>query len=146
MAVENIKCVVLADRHQGLTEGIRGLLETSFDAVVMVVDETSLQESAVRLQPGVVVLDLGLARTDGLGLLRRFRARCPDVKLIVLSRHEEASSSRATLEAGANAIVLTRAIALDLLPAVDAVQAGHSFVSPGIRNPARPGGNKDVHG
>jgi len=146
MTAENIKCVVLADRHQGLTEGIRGLLETSFDAVVMVVDETSLQESAVRLKPAVVVLDLALARTDGLGMVRRLRARCPDLKLIVLSPHDEASTSRATLAAGANAIVLTRFIAFDLLPAVEAVQAGHNFVSSGVRNPARPGGSKDVHG
>ena len=146
MITENIKCVVLADRHQGLTEGIRGLLETGFDAVVMVADEASLRESAVRLKPAVVVLDLALARTDGLGLLRRLRARCPDVKLIVLSRHEEASTSRATIEAGADAIVLTRAIAIDLLPAVDAVQAGRRFVSPGVRDPVPPGGNKDVPG
>ena len=140
MRAENINCVLLADRHHGLTEGIRGLLETLFDAVVMVADERSLQESAARLQPSVAVVDLALARADGLGVVRRLRARCPELKLILLSLHDEASACQATLEAGANAFVLKRAIATDLLPAIEAVQAGKRFVSPGVQEPALPGG------
>ena len=140
MNTEAIKCVLLADRHHGLSEGIRGLLESEFEAVVMVADEPSLQESAVRLQPSVAVVDLALARGEGLGVVRRLRSRCPDLKLIVLSVHDEASACRATLEAGANAFVLKRAIATDLLPAIEAVQADKCFVSPGVPEPALPGG------
>jgi len=128
----NIKCVLLADRNHGLTEGIRGLLETLFDAVVMVADETSLQERAVRLQPSVTVMDLALVRGEGLGVIRRLRARCPGQALVVLSQHDEASACRACLEAGANAVVLKHAIATDLLPAIEAVQTGRSFVSPTV--------------
>jgi len=134
-----IRCVLLADRHHGLTEGIRGLLQTMFDAVVMVADEPSLQESAARLQPSLAVVDLALAREDGLGVVRRLRARRPDLKLILLSLHDEASACHATLEAGANAFVLKRAIATDLLPAIEAVQAGRSFISPGVQESALPG-------
>ena len=133
MTEKDTQCVLLADRHHGLTEGIRGLLETMFDAVVMVADEPSLQESAARLRPAIAVVDLALARTDGLGLVRRLHARCPDLKLIMLSLHDEASASQATLDAGANALVLKRAIATDLLPAIEAVQAGRGYVSPAVR-------------
>ena len=35
-------CVLLADRHHSLTEGVRGLLETVFSTVFMVADEASL--------------------------------------------------------------------------------------------------------
>lgn len=132
MSAENIRCVLLADRHHGLTEGIRGLLESMFDAVVMVADEPSLRETAVRLQPTLAVVDLALTRSDGLGVVRRLRARCPDLKLIMLSIHDEASACRATLDAGADAFVLKQAIVTDLLPAVEAVQAGRSFASPGV--------------
>jgi DNA-binding NarL/FixJ family response regulator len=142
MNAENIRCVLLADRHHGLTEGIRGLLETLFDAVVMVADEPSLQESAVRLQPSIAVVDLALTRGDGLGVVRRLRARCPDLRLILLSLHDEASACRATLEAGANAFVLKRAIATDLLPAIEAVQAGKIYISPGVRESALPRGER----
>jgi DNA-binding NarL/FixJ family response regulator len=60
-------CVLLADRHHGLTEGVRGLLETTFGTVVMVADEASLIDGAGRLQPDVVVVDLSLAQDAGLG-------------------------------------------------------------------------------
>lgn len=141
MSADNIRCVLLADRHHGLTEGIRGLLESSFDAVVMVADEPSLQESAARLQPQVAVVDLALARNDGLGVVRRLRARCPELKLILLSLHDEGSTCHATMEAGADAFVLKRAIATDLLPAVEAVLAGGTFVSPGVHLAATPAPN-----
>lgn len=132
MSEHAVRCVLLADRHHGLAEGIRGLLETTFDAVVMVADEPSLQETAVRLQPSLAVVDLTLARTDGIGVVRRLRARCPDLKLILLSVHDEEAVCRAAQEAGANALVLKRAVATDLLPAIDAVLAGHDFLSPGL--------------
>lgn len=127
MEKERVKCVLLAERHHGLTEGVRGLLETTFNAVVMVADEASLLESAERLQPTLAVVDFSLARTDNIGCLRELRARCPHLKLIVLSVHDETSVRDAALRAGANGFVLKRAIAADLLPAVDAVLAGKRF-------------------
>jgi len=117
-------CVLLADRHHGLTEGVRGLLETLFHTVVMVADETSLTETAARLQPEVAVVDLSLARESSLHWLEELHRRCPALKLVMLSVHDEPSVRQAALEAGAQAFVLTRAIATDLLPAVEAVLGG----------------------
>jgi len=114
-------CVLLADRHHGLTEGVRGLLETMFQSVVMVADEHSLQESAGRLQPEMAVVDISLTRDSNLHWLRRLRQRCPKMKLIVLSFHDEPSVRQAAMEFGADGFVLTRAIATDLLPAVESV-------------------------
>jgi DNA-binding NarL/FixJ family response regulator len=121
MPEKHLSCVLLADRHQGLTEGVRGLLETAFGAVVMVADEASLLESASRLQPDVAVVDLSLAQNSGLDWLRAVRQRCPELKVIVLSVHDEQSVRRAAMEAGADAFVLKRAIVTDLLPAVELV-------------------------
>lgn len=126
-----VNCVLLADRHHGLTEGVRGLLETAFDAVVMVADETSLFESAGRLQPSLAVVDLSLARGEGLQWVPRLRERCPALRLIVLSVHDEPSVCRAAMEAGADAFVLKRALGTDLLAAIGAVQSGRTYVSPG---------------
>lgn len=124
MGEEHRSCVLLADRHQGLTEGVRGLLETAFGTVVMVADETSLIEGAGRLLPDVAVVDLSLAQDGGLGWLRTLRERCPELKVIVLSVHDEESVRVAALAAGADAFVLKRAIVTDLLPAVTAVGGG----------------------
>jgi two-component system secretion response regulator SsrB len=115
-------CVLLADRHQGLTEGVRGLLETAFGTVVMVADEASLLEGASRLRPDVAVIDLSLAAQSGLGWLRELRQRSPELKVIVISVHDEESVRQAAMAAGADAFVLKRVIATDLLPAVERVR------------------------
>ena len=130
MMEKALSCVLLADRHHGLTEGMRGLLETAFGSVVMVADETSLLDGAGRLKPDVAVVDLSLARDRSLGWLKALKNRCPGLKVIVLSVHDEPNVRRAALEAGADAFVLKRAIATDLLPAVDAVRRQENGTPP----------------
>src|SRR5262249_19988644 len=128
MHQENIRCVLLADRHHGLIEGMRSLLETTFEAVVMVADEVSLLESASRLPVSLVVVDLSLARGDGIGMIRRFRDQFPKMKMIVISVLDDPSVCKSTLEAGANGFVTKTAIATDLLPTVDAVLEEQCYV------------------
>ena len=77
MSHKNPNCVLLADRHMGLTEGVRGLLGTLFGTVVMVADASSLQESARRLQPEVAVVDLSLTRESNLDWLMELHRSCP---------------------------------------------------------------------
>jgi len=112
-------CVLLADRHHGLAEGVRGLLETMFESVVMVADDASLLTSAARLAPELAVVDLSLGRQGDLRWLRGLRARCPGLKVIALSVHDEPTVRAAALAAGADDVVLKRSIATDLLPAAE---------------------------
>jgi two-component system secretion response regulator SsrB len=130
MIEKTFSCVLLADRHHGLTEGVRGLLETMFETVVMVADEPSLLESAARLRPEMAVVDVSLSRDGSLQWIKGLRERCHDMKLIVLSVHDEPSVRRATTEAGADGFVLKRAIATDLLPTAEALLAGPGGVAP----------------
>jgi len=130
--------VLLADPHHGASEGIRGLLATTFEAVIMVADEVSLFQSAGRLNSDLAVIDLALGRGHALELVRRLRRSFPDMKMIILSSHDEPSVSRSVLEAGADGFVVKRALATDLFGAIDAVLAGERYVSPGIgSSPAR---------
>lgn len=123
----SVKCVLLADRHPALSEGVRSLLQTMFEVVVMVADEPSLIESATRIGPALAVVDLSLERGGSLAWLARLRAGCPDVKLIVVSVHDEPGVERAARAAGADGFVLKRAIATDLLPVAEAVLAGRRY-------------------
>jgi len=108
MSTPVAKCALLADRHHGLSEGVRGLLGTVFEVVVMVADEPSLLESAERLAPALAVVDLSLTHGERFGWLSRLRARCPDLRVIVLSVHDEPSVMQAALAAGADAFILKR--------------------------------------
>jgi DNA-binding NarL/FixJ family response regulator len=62
MNVAQTRCVLLAGAHHALSEGVRRLLSTAFEAIVMVADEVSLFETAARLQSELAVVDLTLAR------------------------------------------------------------------------------------
>jgi DNA-binding NarL/FixJ family response regulator len=123
-------CVLLADRHHRLSEGIRGLLDTAFTKVFMVADQSSLMEGAQRLSPALVVVDVSFARGDVADLLRSIRENAPAAKVLLLSVHDEPAVAAAALAAGADGLVLTRAIANDLLPAVDALLAGRRYFTP----------------
>jgi DNA-binding NarL/FixJ family response regulator len=130
------RCVLLADKHHGLIEGVRGLLETTFGTVFMVGDEASLIDGVERLEPSVIVVDLAIAGGNWLHLLRTLRERSPTSKVIVLSMYDELSVVRAALGAGANGFVLKRTIATDMLDAIDAVLGDKSYISPCVHAPA----------
>jgi DNA-binding NarL/FixJ family response regulator len=132
MSKADAYCVLLADPHHGLSEGIRTLLNTTFATVVMVADEVSLFESARRLQSDLAVVDLALSRGGGLEMVRQLRDRFPDMKLIIISIHDQSSVSRSVLEAGAHGFVPKHTIATDLLAAIDAVLAGQLYVSAAV--------------
>ena len=116
--VNDNSCVLLAGQHPLLAEAIRGLLETSFDAVVMVADRNSLLESAGRLAPRLAVVELAIGKGDLAGLLAGLRARCPRLQVIVLAMHDEACVAEFVIRAGADRFLDKRRIATDLLPAV----------------------------
>ena len=139
--IETTNCVMLADRHHGLSDGVRGLLETVFRTVFMVADEASLIEGATRLQPALIVADLSLAPGDALGFIRRLRAGAGSARLLLISVHDDSAVLRSALAAGADGVVLKRNLSTELLAAIDCLLAGRpcpSPGSPGARSGARP--------
>lgn len=119
----DVRCVLLADAHHGLSEGVRGLLATRFDAVVMVADEPSLLEVASRMQNDLAVVDLGLSRGNALELVRRLRRRFPSMNIVIVSLHDQPAVARSVLAAGADGFVVKRSIAADLLATIETVLA-----------------------
>jgi DNA-binding NarL/FixJ family response regulator len=130
MSGSETRCVLLADPHHGVSEGVRGLLATKFDAVVMVADEVSLLEVADRMQSDFAVVDLALSRGNALELVRRLRGRFPKMKIVIVSLHDQSSVSQSVLNAGADGFVVKRAIATELLATIDIVLAKRSSELP----------------
>jgi DNA-binding NarL/FixJ family response regulator len=127
MFAQTAACVLIADRQNGLFERIRGLLETTFDKVFLVTDKSSLIEGAGKLQPAVIVMDLSYAAGNLPDLIGELREHAPAAKLLLLSVHDEPTVVAAANAAGADGLVLKRAIGSDLLPAVDALLAGRRY-------------------
>ncbi len=129
---EDRQVVLLADAHQDMLAGTRSVLEARFHAVVMVADEESLHEAADKLHPQLAVVDLSLPVASEVNIVRELKQNYPYLKLIMLSVHDEASAVNAVLSSGADAFVLKRAVATDLIPAIDGVLQGGAYVSPSV--------------
>lgn len=115
-----------------MLEGIRSLLETAFDVVVMVADEKSLLDSLEKVNPDLVVVDLSLPITEEINVARRIIKRKAEMKVIILSVHDEMAAVDDCLSAGAAGFVLKRTATIDLIPAVWQVLKGRTFVSPTV--------------
>ena len=125
-------CLILADAHHNMLEGLRKLLHGLFDVVVMVADERSLAAAISALEHDLVIVDLSLPASGQGTILRRLRSLCETLpaKVIALSVHDEAEAVREALSAGAAGFVLKRSATTDLIPAVRAVLRGRTYVSP----------------
>ena len=120
--------VLLADNHQNMLESVRNLLEDMFETVFMVADEASLMEAAEKLKPDLIVADLSLPVTREINVVRRLKSGFPQIKLIILSIHDEQAAFGECIEAGARGIVLKRRAVDDLVPAVEAVLKGGTYM------------------
>ena len=123
---------MLADGHLGLLAGVHGLLAGLFYSVLMVADEASLFDAVGTHRPDLAVVDLSLPREGEVNVVRRLMAGHPEVRVLVLSVHDDHTVAEQMLEAGAKGFVLKRALAADLTAAVDEVLRGGVFVSPSI--------------
>ena len=81
------------------------------------------------LDPEILVVDLSLPMPEGDSVIRDLRACYPDLKFIVLSLYDDPIAMERVMTDGAFGYVLKRAIAIDLLDAIDEVRLGHIFVS-----------------
>jgi DNA-binding NarL/FixJ family response regulator len=125
--------VLLADAHLGMLGGVHSLLDTLFKTVLMVADERSLVDAIAAFEPDLVVVDLSLPGEGEANIARRLMGRHPDLRLIVLSVHDEPTVADSVLDAGVAGFVLKRAAATDLVPAVEEVLHGGTYVCPALK-------------
>jgi len=126
--------VLLADDHTILRDGIRALLEDQQDIEVIgeAEDGQSAVKMAAQLDPDIVIMDIAMPLLNGLEATRHIRRDSPQVKVLILTMHENEEYIRQVLAAGAFGYVLKDAAARDLLGAIRAVYNGESVLSPAI--------------
>ena len=122
--------VLLADSHRVMLEGLRYLLVPMFEIVGIVDNPDSLLESADKLKPDAVVMDLSIT----IEAVRQLKKRNPQQAIIVLSAYDEPAVMRQALDAGSLGFVLLQSAAWDLIPAIGAVLEGKTYVSPGVHS------------
>lgn len=122
--------VLLADDHQMLADALKVVLEPRCEVVGTVGDGRALLEAAGRLQPDIVVLDIGMPRLNGFDAGRHLKRMSPKVKLIFMTMHEDPYLVGEAFRAGASAFLLKEAAASELTDAIDTVLKGSCYVTP----------------
>ncbi len=123
--------VLLVDDHQILRDGIRRGLESAGETVV---GEAGNGEEGVAMAretaPDIVLMDLSMPVLDGVGATRRITDEFPDIKVVVLTMHDDPERTRAALEAGAAAYLSKGTSFSDVLETLRLVEAGEETLSP----------------
>jgi DNA-binding NarL/FixJ family response regulator len=121
--------ILLADDHVVFSEGINRILTERFDVVGTVTDGGLLAEAAIRLRPDVIVADISMPTVSGLEALRQLKGRQSDCRVIFLTMHADPSLAAEAFKLGAKGFVLKQSTADELVKAIEAVLAGHKYLS-----------------
>ncbi len=126
--------IVLADDHPIVLNGLRNLLESESDLVI--IGEATSGPAALRLildtRPDIALVDISMQGMSGILLARRLAEEAPDIKVMVLTLHEDRAYLREALDAGARGYIVKRSAAANLVSAIRAVIAGGVYIDPAI--------------
>ena len=124
--------VFLLDDHDIVRRGVRALLESDGD-VVVVGEASTIADATVRipqLQPDVAVLDARLPDGSGIDLCATLKAIAPEVRSLILTSYDDEEAIVAAIRAGAAGYVLKEVEGDSLLSAVRTVASGQSLIDP----------------
>lgn len=126
--------ILIADDHEVVRRGVRTLLEAR--AGWQICDEAAEGREAVekagRLQPDVVILDIGMPVLNGLEATRQIREVSPRSEVLVLTMHESEQVVAEVLAAGARGYVLKSDAGRDLVNAVEALGQHRPFFTSSV--------------
>jgi DNA-binding NarL/FixJ family response regulator len=130
--------VVLAEDHRIMREGLRMVLDREPD--IEVVGESGDGISAIRVaqtcRPDVVVMDISMPNVNGLQATETMKSVLPDTKVLILTRHTDASYVQRLLRSGASGYVLKRSASEELVRAIRRVVTGQIYLDPAVTEQA----------
>jgi two-component system response regulator NreC len=124
--------VLICDDHALLRAGLKALLADEPGIVVVGEAENgrTAVERALALRPDVALVDITMPELDGLGATRQIHRGAPEVKVLVLTMHDDPAYLFQALEAGASGYVYKRSAEADLIEAIHAVSRDDAFLAP----------------
>ena len=124
--------VFLCDDHALLRSGLKALLagEPGLEVVGEAGDGDEAVERVSALRPDVALVDITMPGMNGIDAARQLHRRAPDVKVLMLTMHDDPEYLFQALEAGAAGYVLKRAADAELVEAIQRVTRDEAFLAP----------------
>lgn len=126
--------VLLADDHQLFREGLKRILNMEEDIEVIgeCSDGTQVLDACQELHPEIVLMDINMPLLNGVDATAELRETLPEVKVIILSIHDDESYVFETLRKGATGYLLKDMEAESLINAIRTVAEGNAFIHPKV--------------
>jgi len=125
--------ILLADDHAVVRRGLRMVLdaEPDLEVVAEVGDGAAAVEHALREEFHLAILDVTMPRLTGIQAARQLTQRKPELRVLILSMHDNERYFFEALAAGASGYVLKSVADRDLVEACRATMRGEPFIYPG---------------
>jgi DNA-binding NarL/FixJ family response regulator len=123
------KRVLVADDLTLMVDAVTALLRGSFDVVSTVSNGRAALTAILKLEPDLVVLDVSMPLMNGIQVAKEMRNHACKAGIVFLTGHQDSAILEICLEAGGLAYVLKDSMNTDLIPAMNEVLAGHTFIS-----------------
>ena len=129
--------IMLAEDHAVVRRGLRMVLdaEPDLEVVAEVGDGAEAVERGLQDDVDLAVIDITMPRMTGLQAARELHDRRPELRILVLSMHENERYLYEALKAGASGYVLKTVADRDLVEACRAAMRGERFLYPGAMTP-----------
>jgi DNA-binding NarL/FixJ family response regulator len=125
--------ILIADDHKLMAEVCQKILQPEFDVVGMVGNGRELLRTAVKLEPDVVLLDIGMPVLNGLDAGKQLKALLPAVKLVYLTMLTDPEVALEAFDRGASGFLLKTCVADEVVSAVREALRGNTFLSPDLK-------------
>ena len=127
--------ILILDDHPVVRQGIKLLINTQPDMTI--VGEAQTEAEARRLirelNPDAVIVDLSLGEGDGFNVVRDVSAHFPQIRVLVLSMHDEAIYAERLLAEGASGYIMKEAATEQLVTALRTVLRGDRYMSDNLK-------------
>ena len=126
--------ILIADDHGVLRAGLRALLnaEPDLEVIAEASDGNDALRLASELRPDIVLLDISMPGPGGIEVTRRLKEALPELRVLILTAHEDESMLREAVQAGAAGYIIKRAVESELINAIHAVWRGDLYVHPAM--------------
>ncbi len=126
--------IALIDDHRLFREGVRRILEMEdhFEVVAEADNGLDLSTIVKEQDPDVLLMDINMPGINGVEATRRLILAFPDVKVLILSIHDEESYVTHALKSGAAGYLLKEMDADSLVEAVQVVASGGAYIHPKV--------------